>query len=310
MRRSLSVTLLLGGVVCASLACSGDDDEPGGAAGMAGNSGSSSGGAGGASGGNGGASGGVAGTGGSGGSGAAGDAGASGALGGGGVAGVSGAGGGSNDPVTFSVPYDFTVGEFGWNAAFSDYSTLTTDLELASGIQALPLELGVNGTGFMIQGHNRSDDLFMFLKRRIGTAEGVVPNQAYTINYSIIFASNAQTGCSGIGGSPGASVYLKAGGSTSEPMPVTQDGFVSLSVDKGNQSTGGPAASVVSNIENGQECDNNPTYVSLTKLHTHDTPITSDSSGNLWLLVGTDSGFEGLTRLYYQRIRVTLEPIL
>ena len=34
---------------------------------------------------------------------------------------------------------------------------------------------------------------------------------------------------------------------------------------------------------------------------------TADAAGRLWLLVGTDSGFEGTTRLYYKTIRVTLE---
>jgi hypothetical protein len=34
---------------------------------------------------------------------------------------------------------------------------------------------------------------------------------------------------------------------------------------------------------------------------------TADPDGRLWLMVGTDSGYEGLTRLYYTGIRVTLE---
>jgi hypothetical protein len=37
--------------------------------------------------------------------------------------------------------------------------------------------------------------------------------------------------------------------------------------------------------------------------------VNANSRGELWLLVGTDSGFEGLTALYYQRIDVTLAPV-
>jgi hypothetical protein len=36
--------------------------------------------------------------------------------------------------------------------------------------------------------------------------------------------------------------------------------------------------------------------------------VTSDASGRLWIVLGTDSGFEGTTALYYDRITVTLRP--
>ena len=34
--------------------------------------------------------------------------------------------------------------------------------------------------------------------------------------------------------------------------------------------------------------------------------VETDGDGRVWLIVGTDSGFEGLTRLYYDRISFTL----
>jgi hypothetical protein len=37
--------------------------------------------------------------------------------------------------------------------------------------------------------------------------------------------------------------------------------------------------------------------------------VNANASGELWLLVGTDSGFEGTTALYYQRIDVRLVPV-
>jgi hypothetical protein len=37
-------------------------------------------------------------------------------------------------------------------------------------------------------------------------------------------------------------------------------------------------------------------------------PLT-DRDGNLWLIVGFDSGFEGLSDLFFQRIRVELAPV-
>ncbi len=37
--------------------------------------------------------------------------------------------------------------------------------------------------------------------------------------------------------------------------------------------------------------------------------VTTGDDGGLWLIVGTDSGFEGETRLYYTTIEVTLTPL-
>ena len=180
------------------------------------------------------------------------------------------------------------------------------------GLRPLPSGLGVNGTGYLLQSHNRSDDVFMYLKRKLDVSDGIVPNQAYSVTFKITVASNAPSGSFGVGGAPGESVILKAGAGPVEPRGVANDGFVRLNVDIGDQSVGGSGASVVGNIANGQTQDGqNPVpYVSLTKEHTHTFAAQADNDGNLWLLVGTDSGYEGLTALYYQQIEVQLSPLV
>jgi hypothetical protein len=112
-----------------------------------------------------------------------------------------------------SISFDFRNGALGWQAGFAEYPP-TTDkngfYELLAEVRTLPPELGVNGTGFYIQGNNHSDDLFMFMKRRLNSADGIVAGQTYQISFTLVFASSAQSGCFGIGGSPGDSVGLKA----------------------------------------------------------------------------------------------------
>ncbi|NIM92735.1 MAG: hypothetical protein GTO18_03340 [Anaerolineales bacterium] len=46
----------------------------------------------------------------------------------------------------------------------------------------------------------------------------------------------------------------------------------------------------------------------LMTLDSEDRPfeVTSDSKGVLWFIVGTDSGFEGPTGVYYDRISIEL----
>lgn len=210
---------------------------------------------------------------------------------------------------TLHFSFDFRNGALGWQPDFADYppDKNVNDLyELRAGIQPLPAEIGA-GTGFFVQGHNRSDDLFMFLKRRLTSADGLVAGQRYEIHYTLTFASNACTYCAGIGGHPGMSVYLKAGASPIEPMAYGPN--LRMNVDVGAQSNGGMAASVAGDIANGLSYNPSRQYVSLQRAHRHPTPVTAPSNGELWLLIGTDSGFEGLTQLYYQRIDVRLVPI-
>jgi hypothetical protein len=119
-----------------------------------------------------------------------------------------------------TISFNFANGASGWQAGFADYSTVQEEsMELDPGIKSLPSELG-SGTGFMIQGHNRSDDLFMFLKRRLGSSDGLRANRSYQVAFRIVFGSNAQTGCFGVGGPPGEAVFLKAGAVAQEPLVV------------------------------------------------------------------------------------------
>jgi hypothetical protein len=210
------------------------------------------------------------------------------------------------------LEFDFRQGAQGWEAGFAEYSPEMQGMMLEGEIRPLPSELGINGTGYYLQGMNHSDDLFMFLKRRLGTDDGVVPGQEYRVMFTMVFASNAPSGAVGIGGSPGESVYLKAGASTMEPdvyLDSDTDCYL-MNVDKGPGNSGsGTAASVVGNIANGLSAEEEPRYISLERQHEHQYTVNASPDGELWLLVGTDSGFEGLTSIYYQSIAVTLSPV-
>jgi hypothetical protein len=218
-------------------------------------------------------------------------------------------------PSPLSISFDFRNGSLGWQGGFADYPPSTDDerFALLAEMRNLPPELGVAGTGFYFQGHNRSDDLFMFMKRRLGPSDGIVAGQAYWLDFTVVLASNAQD-CGGIGGPPGFGVFVKVGGSPAEPRTLfdslTSIRNLRMNIDKSNQSQSGIHASVAGNIWNGLPCNlNSQPYVSIQRTHRHIAPVLANSDSELWLLVGTDSGFEGLTGLYYQRIDVTLTPL-
>ena len=219
----------------------------------------------------------------------------------------------TSPPIQLS--FDFCQGAQGWEAGFAEYS-LGMDMQLETDIRPLPSELETGCSGYYLRGMNRSDDLFMFLKRRLGSDDGIVPGQEYRVEFTIVLASNAPSGAVGIGGAPGESVFLKAGASTIQPEvcldPATD--YYLMNVDKGlDNSGGGEAASLVGHIANGLSANEidmeNPPYVSLQRSHVHTNIVAASPDGELWLLVGTDSGFEGLTGIYYQSIAVTLKPV-
>ena len=212
----------------------------------------------------------------------------------------------SSDPV---ADFSFDEGPEGWIAGFADYPADGDPeiYELESDWRALPANL--EGNALHIRGHNRSDDLWMYWKRAI---EGLEPDTEYSVEVTIELASNVPEGLVGIGGSPGESVSVKAGASTDEPdIELDEQGWVRLTVDKGNQSEGGDDAVVIGTMAN-PNLDPDTADGTVFELMTLDSTglgltATTDGSGSLWVFVGTDSGFEGPTAVYYDRIEITLE---
>ncbi len=203
----------------------------------------------------------------------------------------------------------FGTGDNGWTAGFSDFNTLSNPSQMAldSGIRPLPAELGQT-VGYMLTGNNLSSDLFMYLKKNVGAGNGVAPNTTYRADFTVTFGSEVPAGLFGGGGPPAESVSLKVGGGATKPTTVSpQPNDIRLNVDKGNQRNGGSYATVIGDIANGRADTDPGEYVSVTRTGSHE--VTSDAQGNLWLLVGTDSGFTGRTTLYYQVIDVTLTPV-
>ncbi|MDX2129060.1 MAG: hypothetical protein SFU91_08495 [Chloroherpetonaceae bacterium] len=209
-----------------------------------------------------------------------------------------------NDTVIFNNDFEFDAQ--GWRVGYSDYPsnlTLTDSLELYQfrfGYSQLPQEISPPQFGIRVRGINRSDDLFMYLKKQI---IGLEPNQSYRITFSIEIASNVPTNAVGAGGAPGESVYLKAGAKEYEPLNfVDENNFYRLNVDKGNQSIVGIDATLLGNIG---VSDTTTIYELILRESQTSLICKSNSDGAIWVFVGTDSGYEGLTEIYYNSIRVT-----
>jgi len=209
-----------------------------------------------------------------------------------------------------TVEFNYTFDEDlqGWVTGFAD---LPADhepdfYELDSGRKELPS--GLEGYALYMSGNNRSDDLFMYAQKQI---TGLKPETTYQVQFDVELASNSPAGMMGIGGSPGESVYIKAGAVPHEPKLVTDSiDWLRMDIDKGNQASEGEDMinlGTYSNPNIDPETQTGDEYA-LMSLDNQFVPfqVTSDKEGNIWVIVGSDSGFEGTTAVYYNAINITL----
>lgn len=199
----------------------------------------------------------------------------------------------------------------GFSAVFADLPEDTGEASYDLDFRREELPESLYGRyGLRLSGDNHSDDLAMLVK---GPIEGLDPDSYYRVEIAADIASNVPTGCSGVGGSPGDSVYLKLGASTIEPLAAVdqEDGWLRLNIDYGQQSQEGANARVVGTLANSHHCDQGtvaPWELKTVSTYGQTMLIATDSDGKLWVFAGSDSAFEGFTQFYITALRVRLEP--
>lgn len=196
----------------------------------------------------------------------------------------------------------------GWTATFSEYPDGSAEFyELTSGVRNLPEPLDKTKKAFLLSGNNHSDALQMWLVKQIS---GLAPESKYSIETEVELASKYPDGSVGIGGSPGNSVHLVSKFAT--------EGFI---LEKG-KNEGDNIKLVLKKVEavpeSVMEFDLGDVSISSEeyvyklinrKKSSESSVVLTDKNGKLWAIVGTWSGFEGISSLYYTRIKITLTKI-
>lgn len=199
--------------------------------------------------------------------------------------------------------FDFSEGDQNFEGGVSDFAVAQSEQH----------EFTFENTNFQppldtlrlaqyISGINPSDDLFMYMKRQI---TGLQPNTTYSVTFMVEFASKVPTNAFGVGGPPGESVTMKAGVTLIEPdtmIILKGEPYVVMNIDKGNQSQRGMDMDTIGHVG-----VNDTTTVWAEKTNDNiDHPFffTTDNTGTGWIIIGTDSGFESKTELYYSRVTV------
>ncbi|TVQ33451.1 MAG: hypothetical protein EA370_11755 [Wenzhouxiangella sp.] len=222
-----------------------------------------------------------------------------------------------SQPFDQVVRFSFQHGKSGFEALFLDYPEgEEAFFELDWGHAALPSPWQ-SRAGLFLEGANRSDDLLMLLQRPL---DGLQPETTYQVQLEMQLLSDVPSGCFGIGGSPGESVYLKLGASARPVEVELEDSGLPevppmrrASFDIGQQSQPGEYSRVVGTLANGQPedlCGDEERPWVLQRLSTDSQPFeaVTDSAGRLWIYAFSDSGFEGKSRWYLTELTVRLQP--
>ncbi len=208
-------------------------------------------------------------------------------------------------PVASTITVDFNAGIDGWSADVADFTEETKPVDVAAAWKDLPAPL--TGKGYYLISTNKSDDVMTFVKRQVG---GFVPGAKYAVTFAMRYATDAGSGCMGVGGSRGDSMWMVVAASADEPKTVKQaDGEYRLNLERGNQAESGRQGKVIG-LQGGEGlgCSGGK-WATQERKSDEAIELQADKDGKFWIVLGTDSGFESTNALYLQGATVNVKPL-
>lgn len=201
----------------------------------------------------------------------------------------------------FSSAYDFSDDMYGWSADFADYKpkdSLENKLNYSFSNRPSTIALYDDQKSIMLSGNNKGENLFMFIKKKIG---GLKPNKDYTVVFEVEFGSSVSNTLDAAD-----SVYLKVGAITEEPKKIILSDYYRLNIDKGLTSENGEDMTVIGALSASEFYNENYTLVKKSNFSSASRSIAvrTNDDGEAWLIVGTDTAFKGSITLYYTTVNV------
>jgi hypothetical protein len=195
---------------------------------------------------------------------------------------------------------DFTTGTHGWVAGFSDFPATAED-SLRFDLRYEHKEVGNFGKAMTLSGNNVNKDLFFFIKKQL---TGLPANANFTITFEVTVVCESKYA---LYSSWGQNMYLKAGASATEPKSVIDKGEFEMNIDKGaiNTESGIDMFAMGNLVTSPTDTE----YVNITITNTSkDLPfeVKSNSKGELWLIVGADSDYQGFCGVNFSKVTAVL----
>jgi len=199
-----------------------------------------------------------------------------------------------------------------WSGDFAQYSdaiftgtkkdSLTRAyLQIGLDRARLPVALDSTKYGLRSQSNNRRDSLFTFFKKKV---TGFIPGRDYNVVFNVDLGTSYFEKSVDSLGSPAAAVYLKAGASSKEPVKTLVNGYYRFNLDKGKLSQDGTEMVVLGNVSNGTDSQR---YTKVSRSNGNNpVKVRPNANGEIWLCVGVESGYKGISILYLDKIKTTV----
>lgn len=202
------------------------------------------------------------------------------------------------------VQFDFAQSDNGFTPIFADYpyeEGAEEFYELRHSYGEIPIPGA--GNGIFISGNNHSDDLFMGYVKML---DGFAPARTYHFTVSFKLATDVESDLVGVGGAPGESVAVKCGITPTMPAAtVVENGalqYYRMNIDTGRQGNSGKDMIVVGDMAKTE--NNRPGEYEFKEFQA-EFDAAANIRGEVFLIIGTDSGFESTTSYYLDDISVS-----
>ena len=188
--------------------------------------------------------------------------------------------------------FDFESGAQQWEGGVSDYPTALEEsisFELVTDQVANSLSLS-EGMGLNISGDNPHGDLFYYFKRKVS---GLEPIKLYKLDFEfLIYAQIADDVVKGASDD----LFLKIGAVNYQPeleevIWRNSEKYIALNLDKGE--TNNDEGRDMQNVGSIYQFTSQVPEVISGNTFDNNFEVSSNKDGEIWILVGVDSGIKG-----------------
>ncbi|ADY56173.1 hypothetical protein Sgly_1876 [Syntrophobotulus glycolicus DSM 8271] len=201
-----------------------------------------------------------------------------------------------------SLTHSFEKDTEGWSGYFSANLTLPVSAENHSSLEfknaAIPLP-DQKKKALLLRADSYRNSIFMYVLKKIDSFK-LEPDSVYSVALTFDLATSMPANLQEYGGTPGQTIFVKAGFPNAKPGIVTSTqhpliGNLSNEYIENLESIGNIAKSSSSDMS-----------FELKPFHYQST-VKTDGEGSFWIIIGVNSQFEVPLELYISNIRISID---
>ena len=170
--------------------------------------------------------------------------------------------------------------------------------------------------GILFEWSNYSDDMKGYIKKKI---TGLSKNSQFQVDFKVEVLSSIPEGCLGIGGAPGESVVVAAALLTEEPIKTVESKsggqffyehfYIYIDGIREDLNDFAQMGHIGLPIPCNDYTLNNPVWEIKSLTNNDNFFVTTNSTGEAWVYVSIDSGFEGVSTFYLAELELSIQEL-